>query len=389
MTLFKMALKHIWRAGIRTWLNVLVLALTMIVIVFTQGFNQGIIEQVSTSMIRSEIGGGQYWHPEFDSFNPLSLDSSHNDIAPEIKELIKKGRLTPVLIRQASLYPEGRLVPAMVKGIPPDQQILDFPTSVLSEANGIIPALIGKRMARTTGLQKGDYVTVRWRDANGTFDARDVEIVHIMQTEAAGIDMGQIWLPLETLQDLTLLQNRATMLISDPEFKPQNLDNWSWQGHDVLLKDIRDLVRARNIGSSILYLLLLFLGLLAVFDTQILSLFRRRKEIGTLVALGMTREKVIRLFTVEGGMHGLLAVGLALILGAPLLYWMAQTGVPIPEISQDAGLAIGNVLYPRYTLELIIGTIVLMLLAVTLVSWLPVRRVARLNPTDALRGKIR
>ena len=68
---------------------------------------------------------------------------------------------------------------------------------------------------------------------------------------------------------------------------------------------------------------------------------------------------------------------------------MAQTGVPIPEISQESGLSIGNVLYPRYTPELIVGTIVLMLLAVTFVSWLPVRRVARLNPTDALRGRIR
>ncbi|MEL6822781.1 MAG: FtsX-like permease family protein [Calditrichota bacterium] len=389
MTLFKMALKQIWRAGIRTWLNVLVLALTIIVIVFTQGFNQGIIEQVSTSMIRSEIGGGQYWHPEYDAFNPLSLDSSNQKITPEIKNLIQQNELTPVLIRQASLYPEGRLVAAVAKGIPPDQQILDFPTSVLNEANGIIPALIGKRMAKSTGLQKGDYVTVRWRDGNGTFDARDVEIVHVMQTDAAGIDMGQIWLPLQTLQELTLLQNHATMLISAPDFTHQNLANWSWKGHDVLLKDIRDLVRARNIGSSILYLLLLFLGLLAVFDTQILSLFRRRKEIGTLVALGMTREKVVRLFTVEGGMHAILAVGLALILGAPLLYWMAQTGVPIPEISQESGLSIGNVLYPRYTPELIVGTIVLMLLAVTFVSWLPVRRVARLNPTDALRGRIR
>ncbi len=309
MTLFKMALKQIWRAGIRTWLNVLVLALTIIVIVFTQGFNQGIIEQVSTSMIRSEIGGGQYWHPEYDAFNPLSLDSSNQKITPEIQNLIQQNELTPVLIRQASLYPEGRLVAAVAKGIPPDQQILDFPTSVLNEANGIIPALIGKRMAKSTGLQKGDYVTVRWRDGNGMFDARDVEIVHVMQTDAAGIDMGQIWLPLQTLQELTLLQNHATMLISAPDFTHQNLANWSWQGHDVLLKDIRDLVRARNIGSSILYLLLLFLGLLAVFDTQILSLFRRRKEIGTLVALGMTREKVVRLFTVEGGMHAILAVG--------------------------------------------------------------------------------
>jgi len=387
MMLFRMAFKQIWRAGLRTWLNVLVLALTIVVIVFVQGFNQGIIEQVSTTMINSEIGGGQYWHTKYDPYNPLSLDSAHAEINANVQKAIDRGELTPILIRQASLYPEGRLVPAMMKGIPPEQKILQFPTSALNVDNGSIPALIGERMAKSTGLQKGDFVTVRWRDANGTFDARDMEIVAIMKTDAIGIDMGQIWLPLNVLQELAAMPNQATILVSTPNYVAESIDGWNWQGHDVLLKNIRDLVRARNIGSSVLYLLLLFLGLLAIFDTQILSLFKRRKEIGTLVAMGMTKEKVIRLFTMEGGIHGVLAIGLAAIIGMPLFYYMAIAGVPIPELSQDAGLAIGNVLYPRYTPMLIIGTIALMLIAVTLVSWLPVRRIARMKPTDALRGR--
>ncbi|MGH1364305.1 MAG: ABC transporter permease [Calditrichia bacterium] len=387
MMLFRMALKQIWRAGLRTWLNVLVLALTMVVIVFVQGFNQGIIEQVSTTMINSEIGGGQYWHEKYDPYNPLSLDSAHAEISANVQKAIDRSELTPILIRQASLYPEGRLVPAMMKGIPTDQKVLQFPTAALNVDNGSIPALIGERMAKSTGLQKGDLVTVRWRDANGTFDARDMEIAAIMKTDAVAIDMGQIWLPLGVLQELTAMPNEATILVSAPDYVAQSFNEWNWQSHDVLLKNIRDLVRARNIGSSVLYLLLLFLGLLAIFDTQILSLFKRRKEIGTLVAMGMTKEKVIRLFTLEGGIHGILAIGLAAILGTPLFYYMAIAGAPIPELSQDAGLAIGSVLYPRYTPMLIIGTITLMLIAVTFVAWLPVRRIARMKPTDALRGR--
>ena len=47
--------------------------------------------------------------------------------------------------------------------------------------------------------------------------------------------------------------------------------------------------------------------MLAIFDTQILSIFRRQKEIGTYVALGYTRREVVGLFTVEGTMHAVLA----------------------------------------------------------------------------------
>ena len=37
--------------------------------------------------------------------------------------------------------------------------------------------------------------------------------------------------------------------------------------------------------TSIMYFILLFLAMLAIFDTQILAIFRRRKEIGTLISL--------------------------------------------------------------------------------------------------------
>ncbi len=52
------------------------------------------------------------------------------------------------------------------------------------------------------------------------------------------------------------------------------------------------------IGSLIMYVLLMGM-LLAIFDTQVLAAFRRRREMGTLMALGMLRSQIIGLFTLE------------------------------------------------------------------------------------------
>ena len=57
----------------------------------------------------------------------------------------------------------------------------------------------------------------------------------------------------------------------------------------------------------IIWGIMLLMAMLAVFDTQVLSIFRRQKEIGTYVALGMTRGQVVGLFTLEGAMHSVLA----------------------------------------------------------------------------------
>jgi ABC-type lipoprotein release transport system permease subunit len=110
---------------------------------------------------------------------------------------------------------------------------------------------------------------------------------------------------------------------------------------------------------------------------------------GTMMALGLTRGTLIRLFTLEGALHGVLAGLLAMIYGWPLIYWSARSGFALPDVSKDFQFAIGQRLFPVYTLELVIGTTLLVLLATTIVSYLPTRRISHLNPVDALRGRRR
>jgi ABC-type lipoprotein release transport system permease subunit len=253
----------------------------------------------------------------------------------------------------------------------------------------VIPALIGSRMAKSTGLMIGDGVTLRWRDRNGTFDAKDVEIVQVMRTAVQSVDNNQIWIPLQTLQEMTGMEGEATLIIIGRDIKdPQTVPGWTFHSQHDLLTDIREMMEARAISRTILYIILLFLAMLAIFNTQILSLFRRRKEMGTLMALGLTQAKLILLFTVEGAMHGLLAAAVAAIYGIPLLTYFAVKGWPLPESMDQYGIAIGDRLFPVYSAALILGTTALILIVTTIVSYLPTRRIAKLKPTDALRGKI-
>ena len=58
-------------------------------------------------------------------------------------------------------------MPAIMKGIPPDQSIVNMPTNALSKNNDIsIPVLIGKGMASNTKLKVGDTFIIRWLDAD-------------------------------------------------------------------------------------------------------------------------------------------------------------------------------------------------------------------------------
>jgi ABC-type lipoprotein release transport system permease subunit len=145
---------------------------------------------------------------------------------------------------------------------------------------------------------------------------------------------------------------------------------------------------SKTLGSMIVYLILLFLAMLAVFDTQILSIFHRRKEIGTLMAMGLTRRQVTTLFTLEGALIGVFAAGLALLYGGPALWWLSRHGWRLPENTDNYGFAIGEVLYPYYGPALVLLTAVILLVITTGVSYLPARRILRYRATEALRGKL-
>jgi putative ABC transport system permease protein len=388
MLAIKLAFKNLIGAGLRTWLTAAVLSFAFVVMVFYNGMLDGWNIQARNDTKAWEIGGGQFWHPLYDRFDPFSLQDAHAALSPEVKNLVGAKRLAPVLITQATAYPNGRMANVLLKGIDAEQQIISLPTECFRADSVKIPALIGRRLAAALAIQPGDALLVRWRDKNGVFDAREVTIVQIFAANVPSVDNGQIWLPLDKLQQMTGMINEATLLIAAGDLKIAELSGWNFKEPALLLKEFDEVIQSKKAGSTIIYGMLLAIALLAIFDTQVLSIFRRQREIGTYIALGMTRGQVIRIFTVEGSAHSLLALLLASLYGLPLLHWLHTHGIPMPDVADATGMTIAEKLIPVYSAGMVLSAILLVILSATVVSYLPARKIAKMKPTEALKGKV-
>lgn len=392
MLILKLAFRNITHAGLRSWLNVFVLSFAFVMIVMTEGLYDGMLEQVKDAIIDSEIGGGQLWQKDYDPYDAFSIENAHSKIPKNLQGEIKKGNASAVLIVSAAIFPKGHIQSALLKGIDPDQKIVKMPSYMLKDGGDTasIPAVIGSRMAKTTGLHAGDFLSIRWKNINGTFDAADIRIVEVMNTDVQSIDRDQIWVPLKSLQKMYRAQDEATIITLKKgiSYYPAGGPDWALKDHNFLLKDLNNTVKQKKATASFMFVLLLGMALLAVFDTQVLAIFRRRKEMGTLMALGMTRWNVIMLFTLEGCLLGILALFAGSIYGIPLLAYFARTGLNVPQMAGQAGYSIGAVLYPKYGLQLYVVTSLILFVSVVIVSFLPTRRITKLKPTDALRGKM-
>jgi ABC-type lipoprotein release transport system permease subunit len=277
----------------------------------------------------------------------------------------------------------------LLRGIDPDQKITAIPSQELNIESQEIPAIIGTRMAKSCKLKVGDISTIRWRDVNGTFDAVDVKIVDVFNCNVPNVDAGQMYISLSKLQEMMNAPNEATLFIIDGETEmSDSISGWEYKDYDFLMTEMNEMMKMKKVGGSFFYVILMLLAMLAIFDTQVLSIFRRQREIGTYIAMGMTRGQVVSLFTVEGAMHAMLAVVLGAIYGVPFLLWQLNRGFSMPAGTDDMGIAIAETIFPVYGIGLIITTMLLVLIITTIVSYLPARKISKMKPTDAIKGKI-
>ncbi|MBI0397674.1 ABC transporter permease [Cyclobacterium marinum] len=380
---FQLAYRNLIGAGLRTWLNVGILTFTFLVILFYNGLLDGWNLQAKRDAINWEFGCGQFHYKDYDPYNPFSLQEAHG----KFDEINTKG-LTPLLMRPATIYPNGRMMAITLKGLPKAQRLLKIPVSQLNNLEGTIPVAIGKRMARAAKLSLGDEISLRWRDKNGTFDAENVKVAAIFNTTISSVDQGQIWMTLEDLWEITAMHNEATILIADLP-RPDNLfEDWNYVSQEGLLQNINDIIEVERASAKIIYFILLSIALLAIFDTQVLSVFRRQKEIGTYIALGMTKNEVAGLFTLEGCMYSLFSMLLGTLIGSPLFSYLSHKGISFGSVTADMGIGLGDKIYPSFSFSLLISSALIVIISATIVSFIPARKIVTMNPIDALKGKL-
>lgn len=387
--LFKIALKNLLGARLRTFLNVLVTSISFFLIIFITGLYDGMRQHAKQVTIDTEVAGGAYWHPKYDPMDPMLFEDAHSILPSEIDFLIQEKKAVAVLVSQAAIYPNGRIMPVVMKGIDPAQSIVNMPTGSLSQNKDInIPVLIGKGMANNAKLDIGDSFTIRWLDSDGTYDADEGTVVHIMDTENFKLDIGHIWIPINKAQEMLAMKNEVTYVAyKEGLAKVKAPGDWIHRDVEYLIQDIEAAIEADKPGNQIMFAILLALAAMGIFNAQVLSIFRRGKEIGTLMALGMTRSRVVGLFTLEGSINAILAAVLTVFPFGVILWWTAKYGVPMPIDYSEMGFMIAKRLIPVYSLGLIFTTTVLIFTIVLVVSYLPSRRISRMKPTEALRGK--
>ena len=122
----------------------------------------------------------------------------------------------------------------------------------------------------------------------------------------------------------------------------------------------------------------LFVAAITILNNMYTAVMERRREIGTMKALGMDSSQVLITFSIEAGILGLLGGALGITIGLAIgqVVEYMRLGAPGP----------GNAfLVPVYAPEYMIASVVFGILVALLSGLYPAYRASQLSPVEALR----
>jgi putative ABC transport system permease protein len=228
---------------------------------------------------------------------------------------------------------------------------------------------------------------------SGQVNALDVQVFQIFDSAIEFLNDKLMFVPLTFAQSLydTTSIDRLTVLLKDTNqtesMKVALTDALAQHGLDVEIKTWKELAILYNKVKEMFDIIFLFIfvivfiiAMMSVINTISMAVMERIREIGTLRALGVKRNSIVHLFSIESIMLGLF--GCLLGIGLTLISWfivkMLEPSWMPPIITQRLPLEIH--LVPEY---MSLSIPLLVILSIGAASF-PARRAAHQSIVDAL-----
>jgi putative ABC transport system permease protein len=371
-------------------------------LIVANGFIDWIMFKHRETTITSQFGHiqvsrkGYFEEGMADPFGYLLPKSSPvQDVIERLPELRVLGRR----LAFSGLVSKGdETVSFVAEGVEPDkEQILSSSLRIpkganlsADDPNGII---LGLGLAANLGIDVGDTVVLMANTATGSVNAVECRVRGFFATMSKAYDDVALRVPLTIAHRLLKVDGAHTwaLLLTETEqagptlrtlrqrFANESLVFTEWiELADFHVKAVSLLAKQAGVMRVIIAVIIV----LSIFNTMMMSVMERTGEIGTAMALGLTRRGILRMIVVEGAMLGIVGGLLGLALGTLLAWVISRIGIPMPPPPGQSWGFLGEVMV---TGRLAADAFLLAVGSTLVASIIPARTASGMVIVDALR----
>ena len=253
--------------------------------------------------------------------------------------------------------------------------------------------IMGKGLAANLGAKVGDIVVLLANTGAGGINAVEARVRGLFLTVTKAYDDSALRVPFVTAQELLRVNgaHRWVLLLDDTdathdtvaalrtELDRGRFDVVPWY---ALADFYNKTVELFSKQVQVMKLIIAIIIVLSISNTQMMSVLERTSEIGTSMALGITRMQTLRRFLLESLVIGLIGGFVGLLVGMVLAKIISAIGIPMPP---PPGMARGFTGEIRVTWGLAFDALVLALLTTLVAGAYPAWKASRMVIVDALR----
>jgi putative ABC transport system permease protein len=409
MNLAAIAFRNIRRNGRRSLLSGTAIALSTLVIAFMFSIIAGISEDYRSNITRFITGHVRLRNRDYDAnerLNPLHLSvPGYAELAERLEALPGVRAAAPRIQFATAIYRDERVYAGLGLGVDFERErLLMRPEQSLLRGSlprrGERELALSVGLARELGVEVGERITLFGKNKYMGMSGMTFAVTGLVRFPVSGFNRSFFLLPIDTASRFLSMQGEATEVLLFLE-DPRRQEQAAAEANRLLVElglagvEARPWERIGNwrgllalIGSSynIIALFFFILGTTVIVNTTMMVIFERMREIGTVAALGMTPAQIVSLFFLEAlaiaVLSALAGVGLALAITVPL----SRTGIDMTGPMQGMSFELSPVIYPKIDLRSTVLVFFYSVAVSSLVSFLPSRRAARIEPVEALRS---
>ncbi len=404
LKLSRIAFKNIFRNKRRTLITFSVIIFGSTALLVAGGFIRYMFDGLANITIRGGLGHMQIVDPDMlqhQEEKPLQFGIENPTRIIGIVSGIEGVRGATTRVDFMGLLSNGdKSTIFLGTGLEPEKErALGYETEILSgsaltSADGKYTVMLAVGLAKNLSSRVGDTLTIMSTTTLGALNAVDVEVAGIFSTGIAEYDERALRVPLKVAQKLLDTEKVSKIVVglgrtSDTDRIHQILDSQLHAGGFRLqirrwyemATFYQQVVRMFSAVFAILGTIIFVLVVLSSSNTMLMAVFERVREIGTLMAFGTTRMKILGIFVLEGVFIGILGGLLGSAAGYITIQIMnrAHLNMPTPP-GNTHGFPIFIPLIPG-----VFGQVFILMIATMMVaSLLPALRASRLKIVDAL-----
>jgi len=377
------AIRHLTSRRRQTIFSVLAVGLAVMLLMWSQAMMVGFTDEMYSKTVDSMMPHVTVEPQEGEDYIHL-----YHKLIEDIDGIDGVVGISPVLSGPATFEYKGKNKNVVMQGIR-----VEAHDSVMYINDNIIEGsfrdleispnsvVIGDALAEKLDVETGDTIDASFPEANPA----DLKVVGIYNS-GTPMDETLAFTSLSTVQDFLDVSNVVTTILvrGDDRERAQAISEkidtlgYPASGWKETNPEIIQTLKMEGTSNAITLGLIIIIASFGIVSTLFMVVMEKTKEIGMLMAMGVSRRSILIIFVMESGILGLLGALMGVILGATLAIQMGSFEY---EMEVMAGItSIPFVVRIQDAVIIVLFTFLLNLIA----GIYPASRASKLKPVEAI-----